>query len=68
MGRGGIKKDTDQDVYRDEQTFGAEKRLQKVHYSSHPLDGALAVFAGHVASGLARAVDLSPSRHPSMPT
>ena len=39
MGRRRIKKDADQDIQPDEKAPHAKKRLQKIHFSSHPLGG-----------------------------
>jgi hypothetical protein len=57
MGRRCIKKDTYQDIYPDEQALHAKKRLQKIHFSSHPLAGRSCA-ADRLASGLEAAVDL----------
>ena len=39
MGSSCIKKDANQDIHPDEQALHAKKRLQEIHYSSHPLGG-----------------------------
>ena len=40
MGRRRVKKDADQDIEPNEQALHAKKRLQEIHFSSHPLGAA----------------------------
>ena len=60
MGRRCIKKDTDKNVYRDQEAFYTEKCLQKVHFNSHPLRWMLVISTGHIGSDPVTALSLLP--------
>jgi hypothetical protein len=60
MGRRRIKKDTDKNIYRDQEAFYTEKRLQKVHVNSHPLRWMLVISTGHIGNDPVTALSLLP--------